>query len=440
MGDVLDRTLDRAVSKGWVPVGDVQAIKNKIEQMGSKYGFLADDFATVTHIESYGMNPRAWNGDSRRCAGVIQFCPDAGGDGVTKRIGGRSYNTRSILDMSLLEQLNLVDAYFNEVIRPNKRNNIDLGNLYFYVLYPFGIGAKYSTFPDDQPINNLVGQQASTFYRNGVMTKASVVDGVKRQAEINLGIDIAGGSGQPGDGSTSGSTSGSTDLSIGQNPGGLLGGILGSVGCTEIFPVEFSLEEAVTYTGCFTKLTTAPMGGSSLAYPSPGQRVTGATNFNISDFDPTVPICTGCLGYPFKTNIKITSPFCQRRTSRRSGRVYFHSGTDYGCREGEEVIAVADGTVISPLIGGSGYEPGFVDIQHEKLGGLVSRYAHIIPSVYPGDVVKQGDVIGKVGPYTSGGPHLHLELRKDKGAGGSAGSVEECKTKFLDPALFCRRN
>lgn len=431
MGEVLDKTLDRAVSKGWVPQGDVQAIKNKLEQMGSKYGFLADDFATVTHIESYGMNPRAWNGDSRRCAGVIQFCPNAGGDGVTKTIGGRSYNTATIREMSLLEQLNLVDSYFNEVISPSKRNNIDLGNLYFYVLYP-GIGAKYSTFPNDAPINNLVGQQASTFYRDGVMTKASVVDGVKKQAETNLGIDIAGGSGQAGNGST--------DLSIGQSPGGLLGGILGAAGCTDIFPVEFSLEEAITYTGCFKKLTSAPMGGSSLAYPSPGQRVNGATNFNISDFDPTVEICSGCLAYPFKTNIRITSPFCQRRTSRRSGRVYYHSGSDYGAREGTEVVAVADGTVISPLIGGSGYEPGFVDIQHEKLGGLVSRSAHIIPSVYPGNKVKQGDVIGKVGPYPSGGPHLHLELRKDKGAGGSAFSIEECKTKFLDPALFCRRN
>jgi len=235
-------------------------------------------------------------------------------------------------------------------------------------------------------------------------------------------------------------SSNSSSSSQPQNNNGLLGGLLGTVGCTDIFPVKFTIEEAITYLGCFKKLTTAPMGGSSLAYPSPGQRVNGATNFNISDFDPTVPICSGCLGFPFKTNIRITSPFCQRRVSKSSGNVYFHSGTDYGGFEGTEVIAVADGTVISPLIAGSGYEPGFVDIQHEKLGGLVSRSAHIIPSVYPGDKVKQGDVIGKVGPYPSGGPHLHLELRKDKGAGGSAFSVQECKSKFLDPALFCRRN
>jgi len=431
MGEVLDKTLDRASNKGWIQQSEIQPSKDKIQSLANKFGFDPDDFATVTHIESYGMNPAAWNGDVRRCAGIIQFCPNSSGTTI-KTIGGKSYDTATIRQMNLLEQLNLVDLYFNEVIPSRQRNNIDLGNLYFYVLYP-GIGQKYRTFPNDQDISNKVGQQASTFYENGRITKASVVKGVKLQAERNLGVEITASQ-------NIGSGGGVTNLSIGSNPGGLLGGILGTPGCTDIFPVKFSIEEAITYTGCFKKLTTAPMGGGSLAYPSPGQKVNGATNFNISDFDPTVPICAGCLAFPFKKNIAITSPFCQRRTSKRTGNVYYHSGTDYAGLQGEEVIAVADGTVISPLIAGSGYQPGFVDIQHEKLGGLVSRSAHIIPSVYPGDVIRQGDVIGKVGPYPSGGPHLHLELRKDKGAGGSAFSVQECKTKFLDPALFCRRN
>lgn len=218
-------------------------------------------------------------------------------------------------------------------------------------------------------------------------------------------------------------------------------GTSGSIGvCSEMFPVQFSLQEALFFPGCFTRETGNPMGGNNnLGYSSNGLAINGATNFNISDFDPTVEICDGCLGFPFAKDIRVTSPFCQRRTSKSSGRIYYHSGTDYGGLEGEEVLAVADGTVISPLIAGDGYSPGFVDIQHERLGGLVSRSAHIIPSVRPGDKVKQGDIIGKVGPYPAGGPHLHLELRKDKGAGGSAFSVIECKTKFLDPALFCRR-
>lgn len=211
--------------------------------------------------------------------------------------------------------------------------------------------------------------------------------------------------------------------------------------CSEIFPIEFTLKEALHYAGCFSRKILGPMGGSSnLGNAANGMQVNGGSNYNIADFNPDVPICDGCLGFPFKKNIRITSPFCQRRISKSSGNVYYHSGTDYGGFEGDEVIAVADGTVINPLIAGDGYNPGMVDIVHESLGNLLSRSAHIIPSVQPGTIVKQGDVIGKIGPYPGGGPHLHLELRKDKGAGGSARSEAECLKTFLDPALFCKRS
>lgn len=224
-------------------------------------------------------------------------------------------------------------------------------------------------------------------------------------------------------------------------------GLGGSVGvstgislgtCSEIFPIEFSLKEALTYVGCFSRQIANPMGASSnLGYPANGMQVNGGSNFNIADFNPTVPICEGCLIYPMKVPLSITSPFCKRRT--KNGRVYYHSGTDYDGVLGDEVIAAADGTVVTPLVSG-GYHPGLVDIVHEHLGNLLSRSAHIIPSVQPGTKVKQGDVIGKLGPYNNGAEHLHFELRKDKGAGGSARSEDECKTIFLDPALFCRES
>jgi len=207
--------------------------------------------------------------------------------------------------------------------------------------------------------------------------------------------------------------------------------------CSEIFPIEFSLKEALHYAGCFSRQIGNAMGGNSnLGYSANGMQVNGASNYNIADFNPTVPICDGCLGYPFDHAVVITSPFCKRRV--KGGRVYYHSGTDFDEVEGAEVIAVADGTVVTPLVTG-GYNPGLVDIVHEQLGNLLSRSAHIIPSVQPGTKVKKGDVIGKLGPYGNNAAHLHLELRKDKGAGGSAYSEQECKTKFLDPGLFCKR-
>jgi murein DD-endopeptidase MepM/ murein hydrolase activator NlpD len=207
--------------------------------------------------------------------------------------------------------------------------------------------------------------------------------------------------------------------------------------CSELFPIEFSLKEALHYAGCFARTIGNPASAASnLGYPANGMQVSGGSSFTIADFNPTVPICEGCLGFPMKGPGPITSPFCQRRTKRI---VYYHSGTDYDGVLGDEVIAVADGTVVTPLVTG-GYNPGQVDIVHEHLGNLLSRSAHIIPSVTPGTKVKKGDVIGKLGPYNNGAEHLHFELRKDKGATGSARSVEECKSIFLDPALYCRKS
>lgn len=282
-------------------------------------------------------------------------------------------------------------------------------------------------------VNGMVAKQA-----NSVKTKSdkwfaqmpALINGADPDPNAVPTSSAGGGSSGTGAPSTANATGASalgiTSISLGT--------------CTEIFPIEFSLKEALHYVGCFSRQIANPMGGATnLGYSANGMQINGASHFNIADFNPSVPICDGCLGFPFKKDIRITSPFCQRRTSKSSGRVYYHSGTDYGGFEGEEVIAVADGTVVTPLVSG-GYNPGLVDIVHEQLGNLVSRSAHIIPSVQPGTKVKQGDVIGKVGPYPSGGPHLHLELRKDKGAGGSAFSEAECLKTFLDPALFCKRS
>ncbi len=433
MSGVLEQTLARAIKNKWIPQSDKQTLITRIQQMANKFGFDPNDFATFTHIESYGMNPAAWNGEKNKCAGIIQFCPNTNG-GTTKTIGGKNYNTREILRMSAVQQMDLIEDYFEDVIPKSKRQNIDLGNLYFYVLYP-GIGAKYASYSNTENIRRFVGQQASTFHNpDGSITKASVLNGIKKQAESNLNttinpsqnIGVGGGADSNNTGLTSNNNSVFSGASFGT--------------CSELFPIEFSLKEALHYAGCFSRQINPAMGSTSnLGFPTNEMQINGGSNYNIADFNPTVPICEGCLIFPFKKSVRITSPFCQRRISKRTGNVYYHSGTDYDGVLGDEVVAVADGTTITPAVTG-GYNPGLVDIVHESLGNLVSRSAHIIPSVQPGTKVKQGDVIGKVGPYPSGGPHLHLELRKDKGIGGSARSEQECKTNFLDPALFCRKS
>ena len=68
---VLQKTLDRAVAKGFIPAEERQQVYDKILTMSRTYQFAPDDFARLTLMESDGMNPKATNNS---CHGIIQFC------------------------------------------------------------------------------------------------------------------------------------------------------------------------------------------------------------------------------------------------------------------------------------------------------------------------------------------------------------------------------
>ncbi len=94
-----------------------------------------------------------------------------------------------------------------------------------------------------------------------------------------------------------------------------------------------------------------------------------------------------------------------------TGKSAWHAGVDFAGKDKSEVIAVAGGVVTY-----AGKRSGYglmVEITHGD--GYVTRYGHhseILVSV--GDIVKRGDVIGKMG--SSGratGPHVHFEVLKD---------------------------
>ena len=87
----------------------------------------------------------------------------------------------------------------------------------------------------------------------------------------------------------------------------------------------------------------------------------------------------------------------------------FHAGLDFGAPYGSPIVAAADGQVIAAgWAGGYGNE---VQIAHG--GGVVSLYGHMSGIVArPGEVVRQGQVIGYVGSTgLSTGPHLHFEIK-----------------------------
>lgn len=116
------------------------------------------------------------------------------------------------------------------------------------------------------------------------------------------------------------------------------------------------------------------------------------------------------LLFPLSIPSVITSVFGWR-VHPISGSQRFHSGTDLGAPMGTPVLAALTGQVVlADFFGGYGLA---IAIEHAQ-GTQQTLYAHLSEIfVKPGEVVKQGTVIGRVGSTgNSTGPHLHFELRQ----------------------------
>lgn len=179
---VLDRTLERAVAKGFMPQQDVDAVKAKIETLGQKYGFEPDDFAVMSLMESDGLNPQASNGS---CHGVIQFCegPNRGAASV-----GYAQQPRAILGLSVLNQLDLVDQYLSDAGGQRVAGQ-KLDDLYLSVLTP----AARAQTAMDAPLP-VAGTQARVLYvnqdRSLPITRNSLIQGLLGNAASRLGLGV----------------------------------------------------------------------------------------------------------------------------------------------------------------------------------------------------------------------------------------------------------
>ena len=97
------------------------------------------------------------------------------------------------------------------------------------------------------------------------------------------------------------------------------------------------------------------------------------------------------------------------RTHEQTGQRAFHDGVDLDAALGSNVLAVADGTVLSAEFeDASGY---ILTLEHA--GGVRTQYAHLSEfCAAPGDAVRQGQIIAKTGDSGwSTGPHLHLAVQ-----------------------------
>jgi len=182
---VLEKTLDRAVSKGFIPAHEKQAVMDKILQMSKEHKFKPDDFARLTLMESDGMNPRSTN---NRCHGIIQFCdgPDRGAASA-----GFGQNPRAILGHSVLQQLDMVGKYFDDTGLKNF-GPAGLDDLYLTVLTP---AARNETRPDANL--NIAGPQAPYLHVNrdtkAPITRASILQGLHQNANDRLGLKTENG-------------------------------------------------------------------------------------------------------------------------------------------------------------------------------------------------------------------------------------------------------
>ena len=125
------------------------------------------------------------------------------------------------------------------------------------------------------------------------------------------------------------------------------------------------------------------------------------------------------------------SSYFGKRVSPTSGASSSHSGIDIPAPPGTKFIAVADGEItFAQFLGAGGYTITL------SFNNFKVSYCHCDPNfiVHVGDKVKQGQVIGYVGPKnvygvkgnqyfdengnpTNGattGPHLHLGIRIDR--------------------------
>lgn len=195
---------------------------------------------------------------------------------------------------------------------------------------------------------------------------------------------------------------------------------------------SYGLGEAVYQGG---SISSTNFGDMSLSVVYGGRTTPSGRDYYNLTIRPPARLSNANLSFLFPLSIPaaITSAFGWR-IHPVVGESRFHSGTDLGAPHGTPVLAAFSGKVaVADFMGGYGLT---VVLQHQK-GSEETLYGHLSEIfVKPGETVKQGEVIGRVGSTgLSTGPHLHFEFRKQTPNGwvvmDAGGALENALSQFV---------
>ena len=176
-----------------------------------------------------------------------------------------------------------------------------------------------------------------------------------------------------------------------------------------------------------------------LTVPVSALLVGGGGSFSLSNVLRVTPRPAPLLGngnrrllFPLIGSAVTTSPFGWR-LHPVLGSLLLHSGRDLAAPEATPVVATLDGTVVrSGLAGGYGLA---IELEHDRPRRR-TLYGHLSELfVQPGERVRQGEVIGRVGSTgLSTGPHLHFEVREPSDDGWVAVDPGELAPSLAEAA------
>ncbi|MFO7746181.1 MAG: peptidoglycan DD-metalloendopeptidase family protein [Orrella sp.] len=141
--------------------------------------------------------------------------------------------------------------------------------------------------------------------------------------------------------------------------------------------------------------------------PSTLARIKEELDIQINGYQTFTATTPSNLLFDAPVSGQLSSPFGLRRYFNGEPRNP-HSGLDFAAPSGTPVKAPADGRVL--LIGNFYFNGQTIFLDHGQ--GLITMFCHLSEIAHlPGDRVKRGQVVGKVGSTgRSTGPHLHWNV------------------------------